>query len=51
MEKWVVMAKKADFQEISREFGIDQVWNFGGTSFSMAYEGYEKSSGNSVGKN
>lgn len=25
MEKWVVMAKKADFQEISREFGIDQV--------------------------
>ena len=25
MEKWVVMAKKADFQEIGREFGIDPV--------------------------
>lgn len=25
MEKWVVMAKKADFQKIGREFGIDPV--------------------------
>lgn len=25
MEKWVVMAKKANFQEIGREFGIDPV--------------------------
>ena len=25
MEKWVVMAKKADFQEIGRTFGIDPV--------------------------
>lgn len=25
MEKWVVTAKKADFQEIGRTFGIDPV--------------------------
>ena len=25
MEKWVVMAKKADFQEIGKKFGIDPV--------------------------
>ena len=25
MEKWVVMAKKADFQKIGKEFGIDPV--------------------------
>ena len=25
MEKWVVSAKKADFQEIGRKFGVDPV--------------------------
>ena len=25
MEKWVVCAKRADFQKISQEFGIDPV--------------------------
>ena len=25
MEKWVVSAKRADFQEISRKFGVDPV--------------------------
>ena len=25
MEKWVVTAKKADFQEIGRKYGIDPV--------------------------
>ena len=25
MEKWMVYAKKADFQEIGRKFGIDPV--------------------------